>query len=104
MGTHFQGLMEAFQKEKDDTSFSKRALAVILVKVKKIPIDQVAEILGCVPKTIRNWLNRYKERGINGLRDRPKTGRPRKISKLQILAIVLHMPQKHPIIIKTNYL
>jgi transposase len=38
-------------------------------------VPAIAGELGIVPKTVRLWLKRFNERGIEGLEDRPRPGR-----------------------------
>jgi transposase len=39
---------------------------------------QISERLGVARPTIQRWLDRYEESGVEGLRDRPRPGRPRR--------------------------
>ncbi len=41
--------------------------------------DQTTELFNITRRTLRNWIKRFNEQGIDGLIDRPRTGRPRKI-------------------------
>jgi transposase len=51
-----------------------RALAV------GMPHAQVAILHQVTPRTLNNWIHRFNARGIDGLIDRKKTGRPRAIA------------------------
>jgi hypothetical protein len=37
---------------------------------------RIAEELGCDDDTVRSWRSRFAERGVEGLRDLPRSGRP----------------------------
>jgi transposase len=39
-------------------------------------VEEIAEKLGVCPATVRLWLNRFNGQGIEGLADRPRSGRP----------------------------
>jgi transposase len=39
-----------------------------------------AEAVGVTARTVRTWLKRYRQEGLDGLRDRPRAGRPSKAS------------------------
>jgi transposase len=39
-------------------------------------VEEIAEKLGVCPATVRLWLNRFNRQGIEGLADRPRSGRP----------------------------
>lgn len=57
---------------------------------------QVAEIFSWSRKTLRRWIERFNEKGIDGLLDAPKSGRPRKIPKEQndSLMELVQQPEK----------
>ncbi len=38
---------------------------------------RIAAELGCDDDTVRSWRNRFAEKGLDGLRDLPRSGRPR---------------------------
>jgi len=38
----------------------------------------IAEVLGCNPQSIRNWINSFEASGVGGLYDKPRSGRPPK--------------------------
>ena len=42
--------------------------------------DQVAAELGCDPDTISRWRQRFRAQRLEGLQDRPRSGRPRAFS------------------------
>jgi len=47
------------------------------------PYDQVAKLSGISKRTLRSWIKRFNESGIDGLLDKPRNGRPRKIPREQ---------------------
>lgn len=48
----------------------------------------IAEQVGCHPQTVRERLHRFNEDGIEGLEDRPRAGRKRRISEAERRAII----------------
>ena len=46
------------------------------VYVRKADIDETAAHLMRSARWVRNWLHRYDEGGLEGLRDLPRSGRP----------------------------
>ena len=52
-------------------------LVMILLSARGWDAVQVAELLGYHPRTVRRWIHRYQQHGIDGLADRPRPGRPR---------------------------
>jgi transposase len=62
-------------------------------------VPQIAEELGCHEQTVRRWLHRFNTAGVDGLADRPGTGRPRRLTELQrsqIVALVGTPPPGRP--------
>lgn len=55
----------------------QRAIAIRLLHLGHAP-EAVAEMLAVASSTIWNWHRRYRAAGINGLANRPKSGRPTK--------------------------
>jgi AcrR family transcriptional regulator len=55
-----------------------RAL-IVLEAASGVPRSEVAERVAVSPRTVAHWCERYGEDGIDGLRDRPRSGRPRTI-------------------------
>jgi transposase len=53
---------------------------VVLMRDEGIPIEVIARRLQINHGTARRWCNRFMQADIDGLRDRPRTGRPPKLS------------------------
>ena len=71
----------------------KRARAALLHKV--AGATRAAKLLGSAASTARRWYWRYLEKGIDGLKDLPRSGRPLVFSarlKLEVVAIVCQKP------------
>ena len=65
-----------------------RMLAVHMVYVRKAGIGETAAHLMRSARWVRNWLRRYDEGGLEGLRDLPRSGRPRRIPRETIEQII----------------
>ncbi|WP_406565596.1 IS630 family transposase [Halomonas jincaotanensis] len=72
--TDLQVLMEAYQQG-EKPAFRRRAHAIVLSH-KGHTIDQISDILGATRETVANWLSAWEAHGIEGLNDKPRTGRP----------------------------
>ncbi len=48
---------------------------IILLKCERRTSAEVGEILGCCEMVVNNWLKRYEDEGIEGLRTKPGRGR-----------------------------
>ena len=50
---------------------------MVLLSSRGYPVPQIAAIFDCDEATVRTWLGRFEAEGVDGLRDRPRRGRPR---------------------------
>src|SRR3954470_15099034 len=57
-------------------SAAKRA-RIVLLAADGIANTRIAELTDATVTTVLNWRGRYQDRGIAGLRDAPRPGRPR---------------------------
>jgi transposase len=60
-----------------------------------LPREEAARLAGMTGQTLGDWVHRYNEEGIEGLRDRPRPGRPCALDEGQqaaFKAIVLRGP------------
>ena len=58
-------------------------------------VEAIAKELDCSPQTVRRRLHRFQTEGIEGLGDRPKSGRPRRLTvadESKIIALVRQAP------------
>ena len=58
-------------------------------------VEAIAKKLDCSPQTVRRRLHRFATEGIEGLGDRPKSGRPRRLTVTddsKIIALVRQAP------------
>jgi transposase len=53
-------------------------LVMILLSQQNWSAADIAELLGCDPRTVRRWVHRYNQTGAHGLSDLPRPGRPRR--------------------------
>ena len=47
-------------------------MVMVLMLLHGYPGSEIATLFGCHPRTVRRWLRRYREEGIEGLRDRAR--------------------------------
>ncbi|WP_460836109.1 IS630 family transposase, partial [Nocardioides hungaricus] len=72
---------------------AKRARIVLLAADGEAN-TRIAELTGATVTTVLNWRGRYEERGIAGLANAPKPGRPRELDHRAIVAETLKPPPK----------
>jgi transposase len=68
---------------------------VVLLAARRWPNAAIAGRLGVTQDTVRKWRGRFAGRGLPGLEDLPRTGRPRRISELEraeVCALACQLP------------
>ena len=58
-----------------DGRVSARLLALANA-LEGLPREQAARLAGMTGQTLGDWVHRYNEEGVEGLKDRPRSGRP----------------------------
>ena len=61
------------------TARQRQRAHAVLLSTDGYPIEQLASILRADRDTISGWLDAWQNKGLDGLADAPKPGRPRKI-------------------------
>ena len=72
--------LEKIAKKEPNPRVRQRLLAVRLV-VMGNTVPQAAKAVGLKQRQSRNWIHRFNEEGLHGLRDRPRPGQPVKLSR-----------------------
>jgi transposase len=62
------------------TRLRTRAQMVLLAAEQRMTATVIAEIIRVSEETVRRWLKRYLAEGVEGLRDVPHPGAPRKVT------------------------
>jgi transposase len=57
---------------------------------------EIADELGCNASTVGKWRVRFAERGIDGLHDEPRPGKPRTISDEQVERVIVKTLEEQP--------
>lgn len=71
-------------------------LLVLANALEGLPREEAARLAGMTGQTLGDWVHRYNEAGIAGLRDRPRSGRPCALDEGQqasLKALVLKGPK-----------
>jgi transposase len=66
-----------------DSDQARRLLAVALV-LEGATRTEAARITGMERQTLRDWVMRYNDEGVEGLCDRPRSGRPSQLTPAQL--------------------
>ena len=64
-----------------------RRARIVLLAAEGRPAVQIAELVGCSEPTVTKWRTAYEQRGMAGLADAPRSGRPREIDAAKRFAI-----------------
>lgn len=73
-----------------------RVQMVLLAVDAKMTAPQITKIVRQDEQTVRRWLKRFNQEGINGLYDEPKSGAPRRVTdayRARLLVIVRQRPR-----------
>src|SRR5436309_8497734 len=72
--------LEELYRTTRDARLRTRAQMVLLAAERRLVAEEIAEIVRSSEETVRRWLKRYLAEGIEGLRDTPQPGAPRKVT------------------------
>ena len=86
--------LKEFDKEIANSNVHDRVRAVLLSH-KKYNISRLSQILDLNNDDVSKWLNRYESEGVTGLLNRPRSGRPAKITQHHI-RLMLEVIEKSP--------
>src|SRR6478752_9453060 len=65
---------------------------VVLLASDGVPNVEIAELVGMSRPTVNRWRSRYVERGIAGLADEKRPGRPKTVDEAKVIAATLTPP------------
>ena len=71
-----------------DTWRDRLRAQIVLAAARGHPNGRIAAGLGITVDTVRKWRRRFAVRGLDGLADRPRPGRPRRVSAADRAAVV----------------
>ena len=67
---------------------------IVLLAADGVSNTWIAEVVGVSRPTVLGWRARYAARGLAGLGDEPRSGRPRQVDHRQIVAATLRPPPR----------
>lgn len=73
-----------------------RAQIVLLAAEKQLKAQEIATIARLSDQAVRKWLKRYQAEGIEGLKDQPRSGTPKKVTaryREQLESVVRRRPR-----------
>lgn len=87
-----QELEAILRSPKSPQSLVSRAKVILLTAEGRTP-EEVATTLATTTRAVYRWRKRFKEHGLAGLHDRPRSGQPRKLSE-KVIREVLRLSVK----------
>src|SRR6476661_1719115 len=79
---------------------SAQALAlrcrIVLAAADGEPSKEIAARLGCTKSTVGRWRGRFAERGLDGLHDEPRPGKPRSIGDQEVERVIVKTLEEQP--------
>src|SRR3989440_337203 len=80
---------------------SSQALAfrcrIVLAAAEGRSSTEIAAELGCTGSTVGRWRGRFARRGIDGLHDEPRPGKPRSISDEDVEQVIVKTLEEQPV-------
>jgi transposase len=67
---------------------------IVLLAADGVANDQICELVGCGRQKVLQWRGRYESKGLAGLADQKRPGRPRTIDHAKIVTETLKPPPK----------
>ena len=86
--------LEALYQSSKDVRIRCRAQMVFLSSEQAMISHEIAAIVREDEDTVLRWLKRYQEQGIEGLKDLPRSGAPRKITQAFVDELILAVRQR----------
>jgi transposase len=72
-----------------------RAQMVLLAAERRMTPAEIAKLVRASEETVRRWLKRYLAEGVEGLRDVPHPGAPRKVTA-EYRELLVHVVRRRP--------
>ena len=87
--------LEKLYRTTCDARLRTRAQMVLLAAERHLTAAEIAEIVRASEETVRRWLKRYLAEGVEGLRDEPHPGAPRKVTE-EYVERLIHAVRRRP--------
>ncbi|MGH7961242.1 MAG: helix-turn-helix domain-containing protein [Candidatus Binatia bacterium] len=86
-----QGQIDALHDEyrtTKDVRVRTRAQMILLAAEHEMSAPMIAKVVRETEQTVRNWFKRYEAEGLEGLKDVPRPGSPRKVTAAYVTQLV----------------
>jgi transposase len=96
VSTKDRGELERWVRSQTGAARDARRARIVLLAAEGLPAAEIAELVGCSVNTVARWRTAYARRGLAGLADRPRSGRPRVIDADKQREVLWHTLLKPP--------
>lgn len=88
------GLQDEIRRS-EESRYDHRLHGVLLV-AEGLTCPEVSRLLGDAPRTVEYWVNSFEQRGLAGLREGERPGRPKRLSveRMQQVDAILRKPPR----------
>jgi transposase len=86
--------LERWSRASTVTAASAKRARIVLLAADGVANTRIAELVDATVTTVLAWRGRYQSRGLAGLADAPRSGRPRELDHRAIVAETLKPPPK----------
>jgi transposase len=69
---------------------------IVLAAAEGQPSREIAARLGCTTSTVGRWRGRFARRGLDGLHDEPRPGKPRSIGDADVERVIVKTLEEQP--------
>lgn len=88
---------ELHQMRRQEVGRESQRAHLILLSAQHVAVPELARLFACSRATVRFWIRRFEASGPDGLRDAPRSGRPRKVTpaiEASLTTCLQHDPQR----------
>ncbi len=87
--------LQAEIRRSRESRYDQRLHGVLLV-AQAMSCPEVGRLLGVAPRTVEYWVRRFEERGLDGLAEERRRGRPARLSDMQLRDVEALLRQAPP--------
>ncbi len=89
-------LQSYLRKTKTEYRYVLRSKIILFAFENKYRNQEIADMLGCTRQIVFKWKKRFKQSGLKGLEDKPRSGKPSKFTakqRAEIMALATKSPE-----------
>jgi transposase len=91
-----RGVLERWARRPKSAQALALRCRIVLAAADGEKSKDIAERLGCTRSTVGKWRGRFAERGLDGLHDEPRPGKPRQITDEDVERVIVKTLEEQP--------